>query len=80
MLKIYTTNTCAYCVMVKRFLDRKGKQYEVINLDEQPEKQAEAFALSGALTVPVTTNGKSVVVGWNPSKLVGLLNEQPVVA
>jgi glutaredoxin len=80
MLKIYTTNTCAYCVMVKRFLDMKGKKYEIINLDEQPEKQAEAFALSGALTVPVTTNGRSVVVGWNPSKLVGLLNEQPVVA
>lgn len=80
MLKIYTTNTCAYCVMVKRFLDMKGKEYEVINLDERPEMQAEAYALSGALTVPVTTNGRSVVVGWNPSKLVGMLNESLVVA
>lgn len=52
----------------------KGKKYEIVNLDEQPERQAEALALSGAMTVPVTTDGKSVVVGWNPSKLVGLLN------
>lgn len=79
MLKIYTTNTCAYCVMVKRFLDMKKAKYEVINLDDQPERQAEAMALSGALTVPVTTNGSSVVVGWNPGKLVGLINEQQLV-
>lgn len=74
MLKIYTTNTCAYCVMVKKFLTMKGAEYEVINLDERPEMQAEAQAISGALTVPVTTDGKSVVIGWNPAKLMGMLN------
>ena len=79
MLKIYTTNTCGYCTMVKRFLDMKKTAYEVINLDEHPERQAEAMALSGALTVPVTTDGRQVVVGWNPSKLVGLINEQKLV-
>lgn len=74
MIQIYTTNTCAYCKMVKQFLSMKGKEYEVINLDEQPDRQAEAFALSGALTVPVTTDGKSVVIGWNPGKLVAMMN------
>lgn len=73
MITIYTTNTCAYCKMVKQFLTMKGKEYEVINLDDQPDRQAEAQALSGALTVPVTTDGKSVVIGWNPGKLMGLL-------
>lgn len=72
MIKIYTTNACAYCKTVKQFLTSKGKEFEVINLDDNPERQAEAFALSGALTVPVTTDGKSVVIGWNPSKLVAL--------
>jgi glutaredoxin len=59
--------------MVKKFLSMKGKEYEEVNLDENPERQAEAYSISGALTVPVTTDGKSVVVGWNPSKLVGLV-------
>lgn len=72
MIKIYTTNTCAYCKMVKDFLTMKGKSFEVVNLDEQPDKQAEAYAISGALTVPVTTDGASVVVGWNPGKLMSL--------
>jgi glutaredoxin 3 len=73
-ITIFTTNTCAYCVMVKRFLDAKNHQYEVVNLDDQPERQAEALALSGALTVPVTVvtkhdDSREVIVGYNLSKL-----------
>jgi glutaredoxin 3 len=71
---IFTTNTCAYCVMVKRFLGMKGISYEEVNLDQNPERQAEATALSGATTVPVTVvtktdDTKEVVVGYNLAKL-----------
>jgi glutaredoxin 3 len=73
-ITIFTTNTCAYCVMVKRFLDMKDHKYDIVNLDEQPERQAEALALSGALTVPVTVvtkqdDSREVIVGYNLSKL-----------
>jgi glutaredoxin 3 len=73
-ITIFTTNTCAYCVMVKRYLDVKDHKYEVVNLDEQPHRQAEALALSGALTVPVTVvtkhdDSKEVIVGYNLAKL-----------
>jgi len=73
-ITIFTTNTCSYCVMVKRFLDMKGHSYDVINLDDNPEKQAEAQALSGALTVPITVvtkqdDSREVIVGYNLSKL-----------
>jgi len=73
-ITIFTTNTCAYCAMVKRYLDAKGQNYQVVNLDEHPERQAEALQLSGALTVPVTVvtkqdETKDVIVGWNPAKL-----------
>lgn len=73
MITIYTTNTCAYCSMVKKYLDAKGKKYEVINLDDNPEKRDEAFKLSGALTVPVTVVDGSVVVGYNLQKLAPLV-------
>ena len=73
-ITIYTTNTCAYCVMVKKYLAGKGLTYQEVNLDEQPEKQAEALQISGALTVPVTVVTKSddtkeVVIGFNLAKL-----------
>ncbi len=73
-ITIFTTNTCSYCVMVKRFLDMKGKNYDVVNLDDNPERQAEAQAISGALTVPITVvtkqdDSQEVIVGYNLSKL-----------
>lgn len=77
-ITIFTTNTCAYCGMVKKWLDAKGHSYEVVNLDQNPERQAEALALSGALTVPVTVvtkhdDSKHVVVGFNLAKLAPAL-------
>jgi glutaredoxin 3 len=71
---IFTTNTCGYCGMVKKFLSAKGVAYSEVNLDQNPERQAEALQLSGALTVPVTVvtkqdDSREVVVGYNLAKL-----------
>jgi glutaredoxin 3 len=73
-ITIFTTNTCAYCVMVKKWLGAKGHTYQEVNLDEQPERQKEAFELSGQLSVPVTVvtksdDSKEIVVGYNLAKL-----------
>ena len=74
-ITIFTTNTCSYCVMVKRYLDMKGQKYDVVNLDDHPERNQEAYELSdGALTVPITVvtkedDSKEVVVGYNLSQL-----------
>lgn len=73
MITVFTTNSCAYCGMVKKYLDMKGKKYDVVNIDDNPERAAEAFALSGALTVPITVVDDSVVVGYNLRKLAPLL-------
>ena len=73
-ITIFTTNTCAYCVMVKKYLGAKGHSYQEVNLDEHPERQAEALQLSGALTVPVTVvtkedDSREVIIGYNLAKL-----------
>ena len=73
-ITIFTTTTCAYCPMVKKYLNAKGLSYDEVNLDQNPERQAEALEMSGALTVPITVitkddDTKSVVVGYNLAKL-----------
>jgi glutaredoxin len=73
-ITIFTTNTCAYCGMVKKWLGAKGIGYEEVNLDQNPDRQAEALRISGALTVPVTVvtrhdDTQEVIVGWNLAKL-----------
>ena len=73
-ITIFTTNTCAYCAMVKKYLDVKNHKYDIVNLDDHPERQAEALQISGALTVPVTVvtkhdDSREVIIGYNLSKL-----------
>ena len=60
--------------MVKRYLSAKGVGYDEVNLDTNPERQAEALEISGALTVPVTVitkedDSREVVIGYNLAKL-----------
>lgn len=73
-ITIFTTNTCAYCGMVKKWLAAKGHSYDEVNLDTYPERQAEAIQLSGAMTVPVTVvtkadDSREVIIGYNLAKL-----------
>jgi glutaredoxin 3 len=78
-ITIFTSNTCAYCVMVKKYLSAKGMGYEEVNIDEYPERQREAYELSGQLAVPVTVvtkedDSREVVVGYNLAQLAPALN------
>lgn len=73
-ITIFTTNTCSYCGMVKRYLSSKGLPYEEVNLEEFPDRQEEALKMSGALTVPITIvtkqdDSQEVIVGYNLSRL-----------
>lgn len=76
-VRIFTTNSCAYCGMVKKYLMSKGVSYDEINLNDHPEFQQEATALSGAMTVPVTVvtkeSNEQVIVGWNPGRLASAI-------
>lgn len=71
---IYTSNTCGYCAMVKKYLSAKGASYDEVNIDEHPERQQDAYQLSGQLAVPVTVvtkedDSQQVVVGYNLAQL-----------
>jgi glutaredoxin len=73
-ITIYTTNTCAYCGMVEKWLTAKGFTYEEVNLDKNPERSQEALEISGQMAVPVTVvtkkdDSREVIVGYNLAKL-----------
>lgn len=89
-ITVYSTNTCAYCLQVKKWLTAKGLSYQEINLDQQPEHIDELMQVSGQMAVPVTvvtdedTKQQSVTVGWDLPKLTDavkdMLNQSPATA
>lgn len=73
-ITMYTTTTCAYCVMVKKWLKSKGLDFNEVNIDDYPERAQEAIDISGQMAVPVTVvskddDTKEVIVGYNIAKL-----------
>jgi glutaredoxin len=73
LITIYTTKTCSWCKTVKTFFDRLNHPYQTIELDDKPEERQRLFDITGAMTVPITTNGESYVVGFNIAKLKELV-------
>jgi len=54
-ITIYSTRTCAYCVMLKKWLDDKSVKYTVFNVDENPIAAQNMVRLSGQMGVPFST-------------------------
>lgn len=52
---IYTTQTCAYCHMLKRWLDDKNIDYVEHRVDLNPIAAQNMVMLSGQMGVPFTT-------------------------
>jgi glutaredoxin len=65
--------------MVKKYLSSKGVGYDEVNIDEQPDRQKEAYELSGQLSVPITVvtkqdDSREIVVGYNLAQLAPALS------
>lgn len=72
---VYSQNSCASCVMVKKWLTMKKVDYSEVNLDEQPDQREHVMKLSGSATVPVVvieneeTQQTTISVGYKPAQL-----------
>ena len=54
-ITVYTTHTCPYCVMLKRWLDEKGIAYDNYMVDDNPVAAQNMVRLSGQMGVPFST-------------------------
>jgi len=73
MITVYSTPICAYCKQVKQYLDKKGRAYTEVDLEQHPDKRQELYEATGAMTVPITEVDGEFVVGYNLGKLSSLL-------
>ena len=66
---VYSTPTCPYCVMLKKFLKEKGVEFEDINVAEDQEKAQYMVEKSGQMGVPVVDIDGEIIVGFNKPKI-----------
>lgn len=60
---VYLTDWCPYCARALDLLERKGAQFEAINVEERPGARDEMMARSGRRTVPQIFIGDTHVGG-----------------
>ncbi|OHB16622.1 MAG: NrdH-redoxin [Parcubacteria group bacterium RIFCSPLOWO2_01_FULL_40_65] len=73
-VKIYTTSTCVYCRGAKEYFEKKGVEYEEINLSEHSDRIQEMIQISGQMGVPVILIDGKVIVGFNLAAINEALN------
>ena len=72
-ITIYSTKTCAYCNMLKRWLDEKSVKYTAYSIDENPIAAQNMVRISGQMSVPFSTveydDGQTVnILGFDRQK------------
>lgn len=71
-VKIYTSNTCPYCVSAKDYLNEKGVEYTERNVQTDKEARKELMAM-GHMGVPVLIIDGEELVGFDKDKIDTLL-------
>jgi glutaredoxin 3 len=64
-ITVYSTPTCPYCVMAKRYLSERGVKYDDVNVAADQARAFEMLTKSGQMGVPVLDIGGQVIIGFN---------------
>jgi glutaredoxin 3 len=73
-IKVYSTDTCPYCIMAKDFFKEKNIAFEEINVAEDKEGAKEMVEKSGQMGVPVIDIDGKIIMGFDKAKIESALN------
>ena len=70
---IYSTPTCPYCTLAKKFMKEKNVAFTEINVADDENAAQEMIKKSGQMGVPVIVVGEQIIVGFDKSELERVL-------
>ncbi|MBD7912681.1 MULTISPECIES: glutaredoxin family protein [Clostridium] len=65
MVKVYTTNSCPWCVKAKNYLKSKNIEFEEFNVGENMSAREEMLKKSKQMGVPVLDINGTVIIGFD---------------
>ncbi len=72
-VQIYSTPTCAYCVMAKEWFKENNIEFEEFDVSQDEKKRNELIEKTGQMAVPVIIVGEETIIGFDKAKLSELL-------
>ena len=68
-VKVYSTQTCPWCNIVKDYLKGKGIGFEDIDVSSNHEAAREMMEKSGQIGVPVLDINGKIIVGFDQKSI-----------
>ena len=68
-VKVYTTQTCPYCKMVKEFLKHNKINYKEIDVSSNIKAAQEIVKKTGQMGVPVIDINGKFIIGFDKEEL-----------
>lgn len=65
MIKVYTTDSCPWCVKAKNYLKSKNIAFEELNVAEDMDARQEMVQKSRQMGVPVLDINGTVIIGFD---------------
>jgi len=75
MVKVYSTNSCPWCVKAKNYLKSVGVAFEEFNVQEDMTARDEMINKSKQMGVPVLDIDGTVIVGFDKNAIDTALNK-----
>ena len=72
---VYSSNTCPYCTLAKKYLEEKGVAYVEKNVQTDKDARAELMSM-GHMGVPVLVIDGEQIVGFDKDRLETILDKR----
>lgn len=76
-IKVYSTPTCPYCTIAKKYFDDNGVKYDEVDVSLDEKQAEEMQQKSGQMGVPViiinSEDKEDVIVGFDKNKIDQIL-------
>lgn len=74
MVKVYTTNSCPWCVKAKNYLKSKNISFEELNVQEDMKAREDMVKKSNQMGVPVLDIDGKIIIGFDKNSIDTALN------
>ena len=75
MVKVYSTNSCPWCVKAKNYLTSLNVEYVDLNVQDDMEAREEMVSKSKQMGVPVLDINGSIIIGFDRNAIDSALNK-----
>lgn len=72
-IKVFSTQQCPYCVMLKNYLDENKIEYKNVDVSSDSKAAEEMFNRSHHMGVPQVWIGDKTIVGYDPASINEIL-------